>query len=43
MKLLTAIIEAFRKFFNNDHDDAYTEYLSEKPGIYVNIRDVYED
>lgn len=43
MKLLAGMIEMFRMLFINDYDDAYTEYLSEQPGIYVDIRDVYDN
>ena len=43
MELLTGMIEMFRMLFVSDHDDVYTEYLSEQPGIYVHISDVYDN
>jgi len=43
MKLLTGIIGIFKMFFVNDYDDGYTEYLSEQKGIYVDIKDVYDN
>ena len=43
MELLTGMIEMFRMLFINSYDDQYTEYLSEQPGIYVHISDVYDN
>jgi hypothetical protein len=43
MKVLAGIIEMFRTLFINGYDDAYSEYLSEQQGIYIDIKEVYDN